>query len=172
MTKPPSGEFDVSLSLSLDKVNRQTRKLAVILDYKAGLPLAAIATKYRMSEAYVSRIVRAAGEGRYRHHKELIDVVIRDYIDGVPVKKIAADYEIDRKTIWAWVQRSGTPLRKGPSAPVASPQRLRVPHVITLNIDTPTLEGLRQVATANNSTFAEAIRLTLRRGLAHDPSSL
>jgi uncharacterized protein (DUF433 family) len=107
-----TAEFDVSLSLSLERAARSARRSGVLDDYAAGVPISEIAKKYSMSDAYVVKLARSAGLTRYTSRPGRRAQAVEAYVAGTPVADIVRDLGVDRKSVYAWARQAGVALRR------------------------------------------------------------
>jgi hypothetical protein len=108
-----NASFEVSHSLTLDRAAREARYAGVEQEYADGVPIASIADKYGISEAYVIKIARAASLTRNKSRRLLKPVVVDMYRRGDRVADIVEATGVDRKTVWAFAKEAGLELRRG-----------------------------------------------------------
>lgn len=107
------------LHMDIDHYRRQQRTAQVIEALKNKEKRASIAARLGTSPAYITRIAKAAGfMSPYRQTRKNEPEIIKAYTDDVPVKDIIEKFEIDRKTLWNMVRRTGTPLRQPHSSSI------------------------------------------------------
>jgi transposase-like protein len=100
---------------------------AVVRDYRAGVPVAALYTRYEISRSTLFRMLDASSEPRRgsvaglsavrrrrpAHPAATRRAAVAAYVRGAAVSAINARYDVGSGTLLRWVEDAGMPLRVG-----------------------------------------------------------